>query len=146
MSAWRGIITAMSQKYCEAWGRGPHGLGLHFFSWCGASPSSSSLKLMPAYYQKMLKYHMKPSSNHLHPTGDFTFMHDNAPVHTAKMNTRYLQSEQVDVLPWPGQSPDLKPGETLWRFMKLRVQGRMLSNTKDLFEALQNVWRSIPLE
>ena len=36
---------------------------------------------------------------------------DNARPHTARIVQQYLQQQQVDVLPWPANSPDLSPIE-----------------------------------
>jgi transposase len=37
------------------------------------------------------------------------FMHDNAPCHTAKKVTKFMQERNVKVITWPGNSPDLNP-------------------------------------
>ena len=97
-----------------------------------------------AYYQKILKFCALPSQNHLYPNGEGIFMQDNAPVHTSKANLKFLRDSGVNVLPWPGQSPDLNPIENLWQFLKHKVQGRRFHNCDELFETLQRLWNSIP--
>ena len=92
------------------------------------------------YYQKVLKFCMLPSSKHLYPSGRYIFMQDNAPIHTARINQDFLEANGVDVLPWPGQSPDLNPIENLWRYMKVRLQGKRFSNTNQLFQELETIW------
>ena len=71
-------------------------------------------------------------------------MQDNAPDHTAKLNSSLLILEGVYVLPWPGQSPDLNHIENLWRYMKVKVQGKKFNNAIELFEQLQYIWDNIP--
>ena len=36
-----------------------------------------------------------------------TFQQDKAPPHVARDNMGYLRRYNIDVLPWPAQSPDL---------------------------------------
>ena len=88
---------------------------------------------------------MLPSAKHLYPTGNYTFMQDNAPVHTSVSNKKFLQDSGVNVLPWPGQSPDLNPIENLWAYRKHQVGGMHFSNTDELFSKLESVWNSNPL-
>ena len=49
------------------------------------------------------------------------FMHDNAPVHTARIVRELLQELGVEVMVWPPYSPDLNPIENLWALMKHEI-------------------------
>ena len=49
-----------------------------------------------------------------------SFIYDNAPVHTKKWVTNWLEGEQYAVMKW--HSPDLSPIEHIWRKLKILLQ------------------------
>ncbi|CCE35402.1 uncharacterized protein CPUR_06831 [Claviceps purpurea 20.1] len=53
--------------------------------------------------------------------GDTIFMHDNAPIHTAKMVKECLEELEVTPLEWPPYSPNLDPIENLWSCLKQQI-------------------------
>ena len=53
------------------------------------------------------------------------FMHDNAPCHRASRVSRFCWEENIQVLDWPGNSPDINPMETAWFYLKRKI-GPML--------------------
>ena len=70
---------------------------------------------------------------------------DNAPWHTAKIVTKYLNNKKVNRMSWPPQSPDLNPIENLWKKIKDMISKlkHKISNTKEMRMALAGVWPEI---
>ena len=68
------------------------------------------------------------------------FQQDLAPCHTAKRCAEFLQNQNVKVLEWPGNSPDLSPIENIWAVLKKRVNKQECKNKQDLINAVLNVW------
>ena len=56
-------------------------------------------------------------------------MQDGAPCHRAKVTTNFLR-ENIAVLEWPGNSPDLNPIENLWEVPKDEVAAGSLQVLK----------------
>ena len=68
------------------------------------------------------------------------FMHDGAPCHRSKAVVEFLEQENVQVLDWPGHSPDLNPIENLWNLMKAKVAEKYPSNLNELQQVIKEVW------
>ncbi len=68
------------------------------------------------------------------------YQHDSAPCHTAKSVTKWFEIKNIEVLSWPGNSPDLNPIENLWMLVKKKISARNCSSLDDLRNAIRSVW------
>uniref|UniRef100_A0A915DNF1 Transposase Tc1-like domain-containing protein n=1 Tax=Ditylenchus dipsaci TaxID=166011 RepID=A0A915DNF1_9BILA len=66
--------------------------------------------------------------------------------HKAKIITKGLQDNSVDVMQWPAQSPDLNLIENLWYEAERRMGGHKHKMSDELFKAVKKAWESIPKE
>ena len=71
-----------------------------------------------------------------------TFQQDSAPCHKAKVVMKWFEEKGVEVLKWPGKSPDLNPNENLWTIIKKKVSQTNPSSLEELKAAIKSVWSS----
>jgi len=76
------------------------------------------------------------------------FMQDNAPCHTARLVKDFLAQENVPVLPWPAQSPDLNPIENLWALIKRKLASEFSTpkTRSELIANVETIWNGISPE
>lgn len=78
----------------------------------------------------------------------FIFQQDNAKIHTSKLTFDYIKKSNIPVMVWPPNSPDLNPMETVWSYLKLKLDRYSTEprNIDDLWDRVQDVWNDIPIE
>ena len=126
--------TLKHQKKIMVWG---------CFSWKGVG-AFHQIKgiLTKERYRQILIRQMRPSARRLH--GDnFIFQHDNDPKHTAHIVKNYLGNQQIELLFWPPQSPDLNPIENLWAELNRKLNKRTCQSEEQLFECLKQTWENL---
>ena len=74
----------------------------------------------------------------IHSTG--ILMHDGAPCHRAKVVSQWLDSEDITVLEWPGNSPDCNPIENAWNKLKSEVAAMKPRSLDHLKECIKLAW------
>ena len=74
------------------------------------------------------------------------FQQDNARPHTARITTAHFQQQHLNVMKWPGCSPDFNPIEHVWDQLGRAVRARITpSHTlAHLRQFLQEEWDRLP--
>lgn len=92
-------------------------------------------------YKRVLETRLLPQVKEWFPGEDnYIFMHDSAPCHKAKSVTAFLTKENIAVLPWPGNSPDMNPIENMWELTKRAIAKEVITTKRQLIEALVREW------
>ena len=75
-------------------------------------------------------------------------LHDNAPIHTARKTTTFLEECGIEALDWPPNSPDLNIIENIWGMMARKVyEGcKRYSTKEELIDAIYTAWDEIDQE
>ena len=73
-------------------------------------------------------------------------MQDNAPCHTAKSVKTFLSEEDVTVMEWPAQSPDMNPIENVWKLLNERAKEKNPRNVEELWTNLKGEWGKISVD
>jgi len=96
------------------------------------------------YIDEVLVPKLLPSARDMfHDEVDFIFQQDGAPCHTAKKCMNWFRDSNIELLSWPGNSPDLNPIENLWSRLKKAVAEKHPSNKQQLIEAIIQSWYHI---
>ena len=78
---------------------------------------------------------------------DVIFQQDNDPKHAVKKTYEWFKNNNVEILYWPTQSPDLNPIEHLWNKIDRCLQQlpNNITSAKDLQNKIQLVWSQIDI-
>ena len=71
------------------------------------------------------------------------FQHDGATCHTANRVKAWFEEENIEVLTWPANSPDLSPIENIWVEIDKKLAKLQLTSLAELEEALLKTWNDI---
>lgn len=77
---------------------------------------------------------------------DFILQQDNAPIHKAKIVSKYIADENINILEWPPQSPDLSPIENTWAWLKTKISESGPRNLTELKDLIIETWQSFTPE
>ncbi|CAK9801639.1 Transposable element Tcb1 transposase [Anthophora quadrimaculata] len=116
------------------------------FSRNGLGPLIQIKETMDRFvYRDILQNHMLPFANEKMLSG-WSFQHDNDPKHSSKLVKTFLAEQNVNVIKWPSQSPDLNPIEHLWDYVGRQLGSHSFTNKAELMEKLTKIWSEIPAE
>ena len=79
---------------------------------------------------------------------DIIFQQDGDPKHTSGLAKQWFKDNNVTVMVWPAQSPDLNPIEHLWFHLKRRLATYEIApkGILELWERVEKEWEDIPME
>lgn len=100
--------------------------------------------LTSANYVDVLRNTALPSRDLLFPQQQLMiFQQDNAPIHTARIVSEFLNENDIPVLPWAPYSPDLNPIEFLWNVIDQKLRRIAISSLDDLSQHIHEAWLAI---
>ena len=85
-------------------------------------------------YIQILEKGLLPSVQKLGISHNLIFQHD-VPAHTAKETKKWLAGNSIDVMSWPGQSPDLNLIENSWAIISRDLAGKTFPNKEKFWKA-----------
>ncbi len=90
-------------------------------------------------YKKTLEQYLLPflSSN---PQQSYVFQQDGAPCYTAKSIKDFMEENNIELLEWAAQSPDLNPIEHVWAIIKRILGNKKFVNFEELKNEIRRIW------
>ncbi|CAJ0924187.1 unnamed protein product [Ranitomeya imitator] len=118
---------------------------------CFSAKGIGSLTVLPKntamnkeWYQNVLQEQLFPTVQEQFGAQQCLFQHDGAPCHKAKVLTKWLMEQNIEILgPWPGNSPDLNRIENLWSIIKRRVNKQKPTNSGKMQALIMQEWTAI---
>ena len=67
-------------------------------------------------------------------------MQEAAPCHTAKVCLKWFTDNNIRLLDWPENSPDLNSIENIWYEMKRKISCKKPGSLEDLKNLIKDIW------
>jgi len=97
-------------------------------------------------YCEILDNNLFQSADQLRMPSDFIFQQDNDSKHTARLTAKWMDENDVRLLKWPAQSPDLNPIEHLWYLLDQELGDRRFKTKDELKAELTAAWRRLSFQ
>jgi DDE superfamily endonuclease/Transposase len=94
-------------------------------------------------YVEILQKNLFDSAREMGLNSDFVFQQDNDPKHTSKIAKDFFQSNGIQVMEWPSQSPDLNIIENIWAEIKRQYSKVNAKSKKEAFQEILKIWKNI---
>ena len=91
-------------------------------------------------YKAISETHLLPSMTSDFPDGDGIFQQDHTLYHTSRKMRTFFEESGLEILGWPGNSPDINPIENLWAIIKQRLLKEDCSTMAKLISAVIRTW------
>ena len=75
-----------------------------------------------------------------HGRGCTHLLQDSAPCHKARRTMAFLEDQGIEVIKWPGNSPDLNPIENLWTVFKNKLEEKKCTSVAEMKEEITRIW------
>jgi hypothetical protein len=102
------------------------------------------------YRDNILQAILLPEAQRLYPDGNWTFMQDGAPPHTANITQEWCHDNLPDFIAknnWPPSSPDLNPLDySVWAALAAKVNKSQHCTVDHLRHALQREWNDLSMD
>ncbi|MCJ8745442.1 hypothetical protein PDJAM_G00130260, partial [Pangasius djambal] len=85
-----------------------------------------------ALYQRIIKENVRTSVHELNLKRKWVMQQDNNPKHTSCSSKEWIKKNEVNVLEWPSQRPELNSIEMLWKDPKQAVHVWKPTNIPEL--------------
>ncbi|GFX40894.1 transposable element Tcb2 transposase [Trichonephila clavipes] len=96
-------------------------------------------------YTDVLQNRLIPQLEEWFPNGEpYIFMQDEAPCHTTRSIKVFLAEQNIPLLDWPDNIPDMNPIENVWELMKRKMAKDVITNKPQLLERIIHVWNHPP--
>ncbi len=101
-------------------------------------------------YLSIVADHVHPFMTTVYPSSDGYFQKDNAPCHKSQIISDWFleHDNELTLLKWPPQSPDLNPIEHLWDVVEreICIMDVQPTNLQQLRDAIMSIWTKISEE